>query len=39
MLFYKNKLFLKIKINPDLKLTYNNYKNRLCKLIHLAKQQ
>ena len=28
-----------MKINPDLKLTYNNYKNRLCKKIRLAKQQ
>ena len=35
---YKNKLFIKMKINPDLKLTYNNYRNRLCKIICLAKQ-
>ena len=30
---------IKIKINPDLKLTYNNYRNRLCKIIRLAIQQ
>ena len=28
-----------MKINPDLELTYNNYRNRLCKIIRLAKQQ
>ena len=33
---YKNKLFIKMKINPDFKLTYNIHRNRLCKIIRLA---
>ncbi len=36
---HKNKLYVKIKNNLDLKLTYNTYRNRLCKIIRLAKQQ
>ena len=27
-----------MKFNPDLKLTYKNHRNRLCKIIRFAKQ-
>lgn len=36
---HKNKLYVKMKNNQDLKLTYNAYRNRLCKIIRFAKQQ
>jgi hypothetical protein len=36
---YKNRLYTKLKANPELKPTYVNYKNRLCKIIRFAKQE